>query len=230
MTGQPGIQDSSTIEAVVFDVGETLVDETAIWGDWADWLGVPRLAFFGALGAVIARGGDHREVFDLVRPGIDLAAEERARLAAGRRAFTTADDFYPDAIPCLRELVDAGLRVGIAGNQPAATEDVLHGIGLPLALVASSERWGLAKPDGGFFRRIADELGLPPRGIAYVGDRLDNDIGPAAAAGMAAIFVRRGPWGIIQSARVDPRALGATAVIESLAELPGILASIEGRV
>ncbi|MGZ8515669.1 MAG: HAD family hydrolase, partial [Candidatus Limnocylindrales bacterium] len=206
--------------------GETLIDETAIWGDWADWLGVPRLAFFGALGAVIARGGDHCEVFELVRPGIDVAVEERARLAAGRRAFVTADDFYPDAIPCLRGLIDAGLQVGIAGSQPAASEDVLHGIGLPLALVAASERWGVAKPDAAFFRRIGHELDLPAGRIAYVGDRLDNDIGPAAAAGMAAVFVRRGPWGIIQSATVDPRALGAVAVIESLAELPAALESI----
>ena len=32
------------IEAVVFDVGETLVDETRAWSAWADHLGVPRLA------------------------------------------------------------------------------------------------------------------------------------------------------------------------------------------
>jgi FMN phosphatase YigB (HAD superfamily) len=32
-----------TIRAVMFDVGETLVDETEAWGDWADWLdAVPR--------------------------------------------------------------------------------------------------------------------------------------------------------------------------------------------
>ena len=29
------------IGAVVFDVGETLVDETRAWSDWADWLGIP---------------------------------------------------------------------------------------------------------------------------------------------------------------------------------------------
>ncbi len=43
-----------TIRLVVFDVGETLVDESRMWGEWADWLGVTRLAFFAALGAVIA--------------------------------------------------------------------------------------------------------------------------------------------------------------------------------
>jgi hypothetical protein len=29
------------IEAVVFDVGEVIVDETREYGTWADWLGVP---------------------------------------------------------------------------------------------------------------------------------------------------------------------------------------------
>lgn len=38
------------IEAVVFDVGETLIDETRQWGEWADWLGVPRFTFLAALG------------------------------------------------------------------------------------------------------------------------------------------------------------------------------------
>lgn len=67
------------IRAVVFDVGETLVDETRQWGAWADWLGVTRLTFFAALGAVIARGEHHRRVFDLVAPGVDIADEERRR-------------------------------------------------------------------------------------------------------------------------------------------------------
>ncbi len=30
------------IHAVVFDVGETLIDETRAWGVWADHLGIPR--------------------------------------------------------------------------------------------------------------------------------------------------------------------------------------------
>jgi FMN phosphatase YigB (HAD superfamily) len=30
-----------------------------------------------------------------------------------------------------------------------------------------------------------------------VGDRLDNDIRPALAAGMVAVFLRRDPWGYI---------------------------------
>ena len=75
MTETERIARPRAVRAVVFDVGETLVDETRVWGQWADWLGVPRLTFFAALGAIIERGGSHREVFELFQPGIDVAAE-----------------------------------------------------------------------------------------------------------------------------------------------------------
>jgi HAD superfamily hydrolase (TIGR01662 family) len=213
----------TAIRAVVVDVGETLVDETAVWGAWADWLGIPRFTFFGALGGAIARGTDHREAFKLVRPGIDLEVERRARHAAHPHFGVTAADLYPDAMPCLRALVETGLRVGVAGNQPREIETVLRSLDLPLALVASSEGWGVAKPDPAFFSRICEELDLPAAEIAYVGDRLDNDIGPAAAAGMAAVFVRRGPWAILQSAVTDPFSIGAVASIDSLLELRDVI-------
>ncbi len=62
------------MRAVFFDVGETILDETRQWGSWADWLGVPRLTMFAAVGAVVARGEHHHAAFELVAPGIDLAA------------------------------------------------------------------------------------------------------------------------------------------------------------
>jgi FMN phosphatase YigB (HAD superfamily) len=216
-----------TIRAVVFDVGETLVDETESWGDWADWLGVPRLTMFAALGGIIARGGEHLEVFRLVRPSIDLPAEAAARRAAGRRPMVSVDDLYPDAIDCLRDLVAAGFRLGIAGNQPTETEAVLRSLDVPLDLAASSDSWGVAKPDPAFFERIVAELGLPPGEIAYVGDRVDNDVVPAADAGLAAIFIRRGPWALIQAGHSTPAQAAAT--VESLGELPAVLRALNER-
>ena len=38
------------VRAVVFDVGENLIDETRIWTRWAERLGVPALTFLGVLG------------------------------------------------------------------------------------------------------------------------------------------------------------------------------------
>jgi FMN phosphatase YigB (HAD superfamily) len=68
-------------------------------------------------------------------------------------------------------------------------------------------------------------MDLPASEIAYVGDRVDNDVRPAAAAGMRAIFIRRGPWAWIQAPRDDPPE--ATLTIATLAELPAALAALE---
>src|SRR5438132_8708977 len=80
ITSRKGLT-TMAIRLVVFDVGETLIDECRMWGEWADWLGVPRLTFFAALGAVIAAKQHHNQVFELVCPGIDLAREREARRA-----------------------------------------------------------------------------------------------------------------------------------------------------
>ena len=61
-------------------------------------------------------------------------------------------------------------------------------------------------------------MGVAPEKIAYVGDRVDNDVGPALAAGMVGVHIRRGPWGYLQ----EPPA-GAIR-IRSLDELPAVLA------
>ena len=188
------------IKAVFFDVGETLVDESRAWGEWADYLGVTRFAFFAALGAVIERGHHHREVFQVVRPGVDFSALQRERELRGNPYSITLDDFYPDATACLRLLRESGVLIGIAGNQPVETERALHALGVPADIVAASASWGVEKPDPAFFERvIACCGGLHPSQIAYVGDRLDNDVAPAIEAGMHAVFVRRGPWALIQS-------------------------------
>jgi FMN phosphatase YigB (HAD superfamily) len=138
--------------------------------------------------------------------------------AAGRSPLVSVDDLYPDGIECLRALAADGYRLGIAANQPAEAAAVVRSLGIPLDLVGMSAEWGISKPDPAFFERVARELALPPVAIAYVGDRVDNDVVPAHAAGMVAVFLRRGPWGWIQAGREDPP--GADLVVNSLVELP----------
>jgi hypothetical protein len=75
-------QGGPVIAVVFFVVGETIVDESREYGTWADWLGVPRHTFSAVLGAVIVRGSDYRETFQVFRPGFDLRAERERR---GRR-------------------------------------------------------------------------------------------------------------------------------------------------
>jgi HAD superfamily hydrolase (TIGR01662 family) len=212
------------IRAVVFDVGETLVDETRPWGEWADWLGVPRLTMFAVLGGVIARGEEHQRAAQIVRPNIDLATESARRREIMGTTWVHVDDLYPDALPALRALREAGYRLGVAGNQPLETERVIADLDVPLDLVATSAGLGVAKPDPAFFSRVAEALDLEAREIAYVGDRVDNDVRPAAAAGMRAIFIRRGPWAFLQATDGPPPE--ASATIDSLLELPEVLARL----
>jgi HAD superfamily hydrolase (TIGR01662 family) len=209
------------IQAVFFDVGETIVDESREYGTWADWLTVPRHTFSAVFGAVIATGRDYRETFEFFRPGFDLPSERLARAAAGQPEGYGAEDLYPDARPCLDELRGMGLRVGLAGNQTKESEALLRSLDLPVDVIGTSESWGFEKPSPAFFERIVDEAGCGPSSVLYVGDRLDNDIGPAQAAGMATCLVRRGPWGrILQDAAMEARCLFQ---VEGLDSLPVLL-------
>lgn len=186
------------IEAVVFDVGETLVDETRIWGEWADAVEVPRLTFFAALGAIVQRGArDHRSVFDLVRPGLTFA--EAAAIRGDAEPGFGPGDLYPDARPALQTLREAGVQVGIAANQPAAAALSLERCDLAYDWLLISDLERLSKPDPAFFRLLVRRAGVSPERIAYVGDRVDNDVLPAAAAGLRAVHLRRGPWGVIHA-------------------------------
>ena len=123
-----GVHGERRVRAVVFDVGETLVDETRLWAAWADWLGVPALTLFGVLGGVIERGEHHRRAFQILRPGFDHDRESAARAAAGRATSVERRDFYPDAVPCLAALRAEGYRIGLAGNQPVDAEATLRSL------------------------------------------------------------------------------------------------------
>jgi HAD superfamily hydrolase (TIGR01549 family) len=219
-------QPMAAVRLVVFDVGETLVDESRMWGEWADWLGVTRLTFFAALGSVIAARRHHSEVFGLVRPGLDLEREQEARQRRGRTTRIESRDLYPDAVPALTRLRAAGLLTGIAGNQSEEATVEIRALGLSIDFVGSSARWGVAKPDPAFFNRIVSETRVAPHQIAYIGDRLDNDVLPAIAAGMIGVFLRRGPWGVIHA--TWPEAVRADLRLESLEELPAALVGIGG--
>ena len=58
-----------------------------------------------------------------------------------------------------------------------------------------------------------------PGATLYVGDRLDNDIVPAAGAGLRTALIKRGLWAVIW--QDDPAASRVpTLRVDSLAELP----------
>lgn len=198
------------IRCVVFDVGETLVDESRIWANLAQQAGIPLFTVSGVVGALIERGEDHRHVWDIL--GV---ARPTPWGPLGR------GDLYPDALDCVAAARRAGHTVGIAGNQPDGVEEALHTAGLEADFIASSAAWGVAKPAPEFFARVIAEANVPAAAILHVGDRLDNDVLPARAAGMRTVHVRRGPWGHIHAQR--PHSEQADLKVNSLGELAEIL-------
>jgi FMN phosphatase YigB (HAD superfamily) len=212
------------IDAVVFDVGEVLVNETREYGTWADWLGIPRHTFSSVFGAVIATGRDYREVFQYFRPGFDLDAERARRAEAGQPEHFGEDDLYPDVRPAMAALKDMGLWVGAAGNQTARAGGILRSLGLPADMIATSDDWGASKPGMAFFRAVIDAAPCAADRIVYVGDRLDNDLKPAKESGMTTAFIRRGPWGYILGSHPDLEK-AADWRMESLAELPRLVSA-----
>jgi HAD superfamily hydrolase (TIGR01509 family) len=200
------------LKAVVFDVGETLVDEERWWRRLADHGGLQPHVVWAALGVTIARGEEHTALWEHL--GV-------AQPAGWYDEPYSLEDLYPDALECLRRTRELGVRTGIVGNQTEALEAWARSAALPADIVASSASLGVRKPDPAFFARVAELVGFEPGEVAYVGDRVDNDVLPAAAAGMVAVHVRRGPWGRLQ--RTPPE---ATLALDDLASLPDALASL----
>ncbi|MDQ1130290.1 HAD family hydrolase [Microbacterium sp. SORGH_AS_0888] len=194
------------VRGVVFDVGETLVDETRMWSARAVAVGVTPFTLMGVLGSLIERGEDHRRLWSLL--DVDKPADAQPAVHG---------DLYPDALACLRAAERCGLVVGIAGNQPAGVEAQLRAAGCSPHFLASSHTWGVEKPSPDFFARVVAESRLPAHSILYVGDRLDNDVLPAREAGMRTALIRRGPWGFVHSRR--PEADLADLSLSSLTEL-----------
>jgi HAD superfamily hydrolase (TIGR01549 family) len=193
------------VTAVVFDLGETLVDERRHWDEVADAVGIEREQLHGALAATIERGANHRELFE------DLGVEPVPGPEWEPR------DLYPDVVHSLARLRESGYIVGVAANQPPGADEFLRRL-FPFDLIGTSAIWGVAKPAPEFFQNVSDGVLALPGDIAYVGDRVDYDVLPALGAGMVAVHIRRGPWGLRHTA--PPEAI----VIDSLEELPAVFA------
>ena len=199
---------------VCLDVGETLIDETRIWSIWADELRIPRLTLFATIGAVIAQEGEHRDIF-----GVFGVEDWPMRVDAVESVYGgfQPEDLYPDALTSIEGLRAAGYRLAIVANQPAARSEELRALGASADVIAMSEEMGVAKPDPEFFARALELIGgAAPGDVAYVGDRVDNDVLPAMAAGLRSVWLRRGPWGVIQRLPDGER---PALVVDSLDEL-----------
>ncbi|HJP65386.1 MAG TPA: HAD-IA family hydrolase [Actinomycetota bacterium] len=129
---------------------------------------------------------------------------------------------FPDVVPTLDRLRDAGLRLGLISNFEEWLERLLEHVGLTpyFDVRAISGVEGMEKPDERIFRLALDRARVSAEQTVYVGDSPEFDTTPAEALGMLGVLLdRRGRF---------PDHPGARIV--SLEELPAVIGAPDARV
>lgn len=215
------------IDHVFLDIGGVLYDDRVYAEAWRRALreagGVFADARFDEEYAVCRsrQDGSFRVHLATAFLGADADIEELETLAAKHWQYQPGA-LHVDVVPTLTELRSAGYRLGVIANQPSQVRAAMQRDGL----VGFFETWGISddlglqKPDPALFVHTLELAGVEPARTVMVGDRLDYDMRPAAAAGMRTVWILRG------EAPDDPTPAQLAvpdAVIEELQQLPAVL-------
>lgn len=147
--------------------------------------------------------------------GARADAEDVRAALAERFVHASAYRVFDDVLPTLDALAARGLRLAVVSNWSDHLPGILDGLGLGprFEAVFASAVVGISKPSPRLFDHACRALGVAPEACLHVGDRVDNDVEPARAAGMRA-------------ARIDRSATGddlPDGVLRDLRDLPTLL-------
>jgi putative hydrolase of the HAD superfamily len=203
------------VEAVVFDLDDTLFDHTrstrrALDG-WLQTLGVAVSSSLavewstlearhfeawraGAISFEEQRRRRLRDFLPLIGRPVGADAELDSVFAGYLHCYEESWQAFDDARPALDELVAAGLVLAVLTNGTAAQQQAkVERIGLVahLAAVVTSEELGVAKPAPQAYLATCRRIGSDPTRTLHVGDRHDLDVVAARAAGLPALHLDR---------------------------------------
>ena len=180
---------------------------------------LPRYVALNASGDEAGLAAFWRELTETWARGTPLEGREAELLRAAdellysptNRYFTV----YDDVVPCLDALRGEGYRLVVLSNWDVTLPGVLRNAGLLgyFERVFASLAFGIEKPDVRFFRYAEEQCGAGPSDFVHVGDRMDDDVEGARAAG----------WGAYLIDRALPRTEGFR--LATFADLPGALRS-----
>jgi FMN phosphatase YigB (HAD superfamily) len=133
----------------------------------------------------------------------ELAAGELDEFLFGHARLERTVELMPGAGEVLGRLREAGVVLGIASNGQGYTRRELAWVGLRMEWLEEaccfwSGDHGYSKPSAAVFGRLSEALGrvgIAPGEVVMVGDREDNDVVPARAAGWRAWHFRDEPGG-----------------------------------
>ena len=182
---------------IFFDLGSTLIDESAC---------------AEARTEALLRQPGAPDRGTLEKRMAELAAENRLPYKDAAKEFGLEtmkwpghlEKLYP-GVPELLEKLQKKYRLGIIANQNAGTEARMESFGIRryFDVIVSSAEERIAKPDPRIFLLALERAGCRPGEAWMAGDRLDNDILPAAKLGMKTIWILQGSF-----AGGDPAKLG----------------------
>ena len=97
------------------------------------------------------------------------------------------------AVETVRELKQAGYRIGVVSNAEGRVANDLDGAGFKglFETVVDSHQVGVEKPDPKIFRIAMERMGVRPDTAIYVGDVPAVDVAGARAAGLTPLLVDR---------------------------------------
>lgn len=180
--------EKDKIKWIFFDIGSTLVDESACEQFRIRHLsaqpGAPDTAAIKAMISERARK---------LQPAYkQVAGELHLNITPWPQHL---EALYP-YVHSVLEYLHGKYRLGIIANQDLGTEKRLTAFGIRryFDIIAASAELGIAKPDPEIFLHALDMAGCCPEEAAMIGDRPDNDIAPAAALGIKTVWVRHGMY------------------------------------
>jgi dihydrofolate synthase/folylpolyglutamate synthase len=201
--------DWSSIRAVTFDVGGTLIEPWPsvgrVYAQIAARHGIHVAAdqlnrqFVAAWKAKKNFGYSMSDWSDLVNEsfaGLTQAPPDDALFSELYGHFATAVPWrvFDDVVPCLQRLKRRGLKLGVISNWDERLRPLLRALEMDhyFDTVVVSGEVGRHKPDANVFDIASMQLGTPPESILHVGDSVAEDFEGARKAGLRAILLRRG--------------------------------------
>lgn len=178
------------IQWIFFDLGSTLIDET----DCIEYRAAETLKQAGA--------PSNEEFYRQMEyfASVNMLPYKDAVKKFGLEQVKwpkQLEKLYPESQEVLQSLYGR-YNLGIIANQSSGTEErlVQFGIREYFDVIVSSAEEGVSKPDKRIFELALQRAGCTAAEACMVGDRLDNDIVPAAEMGMSTVWVRQGWFGM----------------------------------
>lgn len=183
--------------AAGIDVAEEALAADTTDRAWEPWM--------TPLGPVHVDESASQEAFRALRAGIARdrirtasGASDEALHAAGIRAAILEEEaaryvLYPDALPALHRLADAGVESLVISNHVWALPEIIGQLGAGELFdgVVTSARCGYRKPHPAIFHAALRLTSAPPAEIVMVGDSVSADVRGAEAVGMRAVLIDR---------------------------------------